>query len=208
MTRFMFGRPEAHDLYGIDPSRLVGSVETEKEYMSFWRTTKLGEWIDGFVVEKVSWLLDSLVTSDLSFQIYKYSKECEHGFCLGPTGPYRMKSGNVLMPDFSYTHVDKVTKPLPDIADWCADLCVDVISPENGEREMAFRRNEFFSSGCQLYWEIDPRKRLAKVYAEPGSSCQTLKMGDTLTGGTVLKDLALPFSVLFDQLDTYWPQSA
>jgi len=33
-------------------------------------------------------------------------------------------------------------------------------------------------------------------------------MGDSLTGGTALKELALPFAVMFDQLDTYWPQSA
>ena len=205
MNRYLFNRPNAHDLYGIDLHRLVGGVDTEAEYQSLWKCVKLAEWINGIVVEKVSGCPESFFTTTLGMFVHKHADLIDRGFCTGASGPYRMKSGNVLMPDFAYTQHDRVTIPLPEIADWCPDLCVDVISPGNGTSELEFRRREFFSSGCRLYWEFDPRARTIKTYLEPAAIYRSLFVNDILDGNPVLEGFALPLSDLFDEFDDYFP---
>jgi Uma2 family endonuclease len=65
---------------------------------------------------------------------------------------------------------------------------------------MLVKRQDYFSVGVELVWEIDPEKRTVIVYTSPTQST-TLGANDTLDGGSVLPGFALPVAHLFAELD-------
>ena len=88
--------------------------------------------------------------------------------------------------------------PIPQIGGWCPDLCVEVVSPGNTAAEMQLKRQEYFASGCQLAWEIDPRTRTAVAYTSAADAGTVVQ---TLDGGTVLPGFTLPLATLFAEFD-------
>ena len=73
-------------------------------------------------------------------------------------------------------------------------------STSNTPREMARKRQEYFSAGVQLVWQIDPRMRTVEVFT---ASDQSTVLHETyiLDGGTVLPGFSLPLQELFAELD-------
>jgi Uma2 family endonuclease len=113
---------------------------------------------------------------------------------------FRMIHGNIREPDVSFTRRGRVPNPIPQIGGWCPDLCVEILSPSNTRAEMARKRREYFASGCQLVWEIDPRARTADVYTDPNAVTHFDETG-TLDGGPALPGFRLPLRDLFAEYD-------
>jgi Uma2 family endonuclease len=65
---------------------------------------------------------------------------------------------------------------------------------------MRLKRQDYFSVGVRLVWEIDPVGRTVAVYTAPeGPTTRT--EADTLDGGAVLPGFTLPLRDLFAELD-------
>ena len=64
------------------------------------------------------------------------------------------------------------------------------------------KRDEYFRAGVRLVWEIDPRKRTARVYTALDRFTD-LTAADTLTGDPVLPGFTLPLAALFAELDRH-----
>ena len=88
------------------------------------------------------------------------------------------------------------------IAKIIPNLAVEVWSLSNHAGEMKRKRTEYFKAGVELVWEIDPRKRILKVYTDADTS-STLTDVDTLDGGTAVPGFTLDLSLLFAQLDRH-----
>ena len=116
------------------------------------------------------------------------------GAAIGADAQFRMIEGNLRLSDVSFTHRERVPNPIPQVGGWC----VEIISPSNTFAEFALKRREYFASGCQLVWEIDPRARTAIAYR---SANDTGERVDRLEGGTVLPGFALPLATLFAEFD-------
>lgn len=89
------------------------------------------------------------------------------------------------------------TEPLPDVA---PELAVEVLSVGNTPGEMARKRQEYFSAGVQVVWQVDPRTRTVEVFTVPAQST-VLHEAQTLEGGMVLPGFTLPLQELFSELD-------
>jgi Uma2 family endonuclease len=64
---------------------------------------------------------------------------------------------------------------------------------------MARKRREYFVSGVQLVWLVDPDRRTVTVCKSPDEST-VLTEADTLDGGTVLPGLELPVRRIFERV--------
>ena len=117
-----------------------------------------------------------------------------------PDARFRMTAGNLQEPDLSFTRRHRLPNPLPQVAGWCPDLCVEVLSPDNTRQEMLDKRTEYFAAGCQLVWEVHVEARCIDVYTD-ATTFTRLTVADTLGGGAVLPGFALPLGDLFNAYD-------
>jgi Uma2 family endonuclease len=79
---------------------------------------------------------------------------------------YRLPSGNVRSPDVSFVSAARL--PAGDLpagfAEFAPDLAVEVLSPEDREREVLEKVGEYLGGGVRLVWVIDPEKGTAAVF--------------------------------------------
>jgi Uma2 family endonuclease len=113
----------------------------------------------------------------------------------------RIAPGLVRIADVSFVAWDKLpgcvspTDPIPDLA---PDLAVEVLSEGNTKPEMARKVREYFDSGTQLVWLIDPRKRTVRVFSSPDRST-LVREHQTLDGGELLPGFAVSVADLLDR---------
>jgi Uma2 family endonuclease len=88
-------------------------------------------------------------------------------------------------------------EPIPALA---PALAVEILSRSNTRAEMLLKRQDYFSVGVDLVWEVDPQARTVTVYTAPETSV-LLGEADTLDGGEVLRGFMLPLHDLFAELD-------
>ena len=155
---------------------------------------KLCELVEGVLLEKPvgfteSWLAGFLLSVLNAFVIPR-----NLGVVTGEAGTVELMPDLVRIPDVAFTHWDRLpgrrgpTLPVPRLA---PNLAVEVLSRSNTPGEMAVKRQDYFSAGVQLVWEIDPDKRTAAVYTT-ATTATTLGLVDSLDGGTVLPGFTLP----------------
>ena len=77
------------------------------------------------------------------------------------------------------------------------DLAVEVVSPHDKASELAVKTADYLAAGTQQVWVVEPNTRTVTVY-RPGGAARVYGAGDTLDGGDLLPDLALPVGDLFD----------
>jgi hypothetical protein len=65
---------------------------------------------------------------------------------------------------------------------------------------MLRKRREYFRAGGKLFWEVDPRKRIVRVFTSVKNP-KVLTEAEALDGGTVLPGFKLPLRDLFGELD-------
>jgi Uma2 family endonuclease len=77
-----------------------------------------------------------------------------------------------------------------------------VLSPSNTVEEMDEKLRDYFTSGTELVWYVEPDTRSVLVFTDPDrTSAKRLCVADTLDGGTVLPGFTLPVAALFAELD-------
>jgi Uma2 family endonuclease len=117
----------------------------------------------------------------------------------------RLAAGLVRIPDVSFLRWDRFPNrqvqpdPIPNLV---PDLAVEILSPGNTDAEMEQKLRDYFNSGTQLVWFVDPRQRIVTVYTAPDQSL-VLREDQTLGGGAVLPGFTLPQRELFAELDPH-----
>lgn len=109
------------------------------------------------------------------------------------------------MPDVAF--ISKATvalirvkgKAFPRIA---PDLVVEVLSASNTKAEMKWKRQEYFAAGAKMAWEIDPKRRTAKMYDSP-KTYVAVGEEDLLEGGELLKGFTVRLGDLFVDMDEF-----
>ena len=177
---------------------------TEADAVYECETGLLCELVNGTLVEKVMGYPQSSLGSVLLMFLGVHAFPRNAGMPGMADALHRMEGGNLRLPDVSFTLRERLPNPLPQVAGWCPDLCVEILSPSNTRREMATKRVEYFASGCRLVWEIDPRTRTADVYTAPDVHMH-LDTDGVLDGGDVLPEFRLPLAELFATYDRALP---
>jgi len=116
----------------------------------------------------------------------------EFGYVVRPDEP------TVLCPDVSFLLAEHVVPDSDDFHVGPPDLAVEVISPSETSRRVLAKANRYIEAGTEIVWCVYPKKRQIVVYAADATP-EILGVGDTLTGGSVLPDFALPLATLFEE---------
>lgn len=163
---------------------------------------RLYELIEGVLVEKIMGYLESYLAVELSRLLGNFIAEQDLGILTGTDGALRLMPGLVCIPDVSFVSWDRLpnrripTEALPDLT---PDLAVEILSEGNTPAEMERKLRDYFRSGTQLVWYIDPQRRTVRVYSNP-DQCVELRERQTLDGGVVLPGFSLSLMQLFARL--------
>jgi Uma2 family endonuclease len=200
---------ELLDRLGVTPDRILmdpppGKATVKDLLRVMERTERLFELVEGTLVEKVMGYLEGSVAMWLGHLLQQYLDSNDIGNLAGSDSTMRIMPGLVRLPDLSFVRWEKLpgrvlpTKPAPDLA---PDLAIEVLSKKNTPKELKRKRREYFLSGAEVVWLVDPRRRTVSVFttSDPEAGV-TLTEADTLDGGTVLPGLALPVARIFERL--------
>lgn len=166
---------------------------------------KLCELMDGVLVEKVMGYTESGLAAFLVGLLNAFVIPRNLGLVTGADGTVELMADLVRIPDVAFTHWDRMPgrqRPSTPIPRLSPNLAVEVLSRSNTRGEMRVKRQDYFTAGVELVWEIDPNTRTVAVYTS-ATDVTTLTAADTLDGGTVLPGFTLPLSDLFAELDRH-----
>jgi Uma2 family endonuclease len=166
---------------------------------------KLCELVEGVLLEKVMGFTESRLAAFLLGLLNACVIPRNLGIVTGADGTVELMPDLVRIPDVAFTSWDRLpgrrgpTAPVPRLA---PNLAAEVLSRSNTPGEMRAKRQDYFTAGVQVVWEIDPDARTVVVYTSPAAGT-TLGAADTLTGGVVLPGYSLPLRDLFSELDRH-----
>lgn len=76
------------------------------------------------------------------------------------------------------------------------DIAVEILSPSNSKPDMKRKLDQFFATGCQLVWIIDPASQTVEVWESPLRPARTLTAADSLET-PLLPGFTCPIGKLF-----------
>jgi|SRR5579884_377759 len=195
-------------LGGISPRRIrmnpPPGKATERDVLHILdHGNRLCELVDGTLVEKPMGVLESCLAGDIIREMGGFVAEKDLGIVTAPDGTLRLMPGLVRMPDVAFISWKQLpTRKYPNepIASLIPELAVEVLSESNTRGEMKRKLKEYFLTGTQLVWIVDPVQRAVDVHTAPDQFIR-LKEGDALDGGTLLPGFRLPLDRLFARVE-------
>jgi Uma2 family endonuclease len=160
------------------------------------------ELVEGVLLEKPMGFNESELAGFLLGLLNAFVIPNNLGLVTGEAGTVELMPDLVRIPDVAFTSWDRMPgrkRPDSPVPRLVPNLAVEVLSRSNTPGEMEVKRQEYFTAGVQLVWEIDPVARTVAVYTAEQNT--TLGEGDTLDGGAVLPGFTLPVKDLFAELD-------
>lgn len=155
---------------------------------------KICELIDGVLVVKATGIYKSALGCDLGSRLLEFAQRNKLGFVLGTAGPYRLAPGLIRKPDVSFvswrTFGDRRLADC-EVADFPPDLAIDLLTPQNTQREMQRKRREYFTAGVRSVWLVDLADRGAWVCDDPDRDARWHGLDDSLSGGEILPGFTL-----------------
>jgi Uma2 family endonuclease len=197
------------EMFGPMPDRRIvreppPGTASERDVLAIHtRENRLCELVDGILVEKAMGYEESLIAVELIRFLATFVAERKLGFVTGEGGMMKLAKGLVRIPDVAFVSTRRLPggkpprRPIPRLA---PNLAVEVLSESNTAREMERKLIDYFDAGVELVWFVDPRARTVQVFTAIDSS-KLLKVGQTLTGGTVVPGFKLRLQELFAALD-------
>ena len=197
-----------HSLGHISPHRILlrppPGTATEDDALAllegeFRRRVEL---IDGTLVEKPMGVQEAFLAMWLGTLLNNFVVPRRLGLVAGADLIVRLVGRQLRLPDVSYFSWAQLPAGFLDarIGTVSPALAVEVLSVSNTRAEMERKRREYFASGTQLVWIVDPRTETVAVYTDP-TTHTTLTTADTLDGGAVLPGFTVPVAELFSYLD-------
>ncbi len=159
---------------------------------------RLVELVDGVLVEKPVASKEGFLGGLILQRLLNFLDEHPLGEATPGDSPLRLQPGMVRIPDVSFISAERIPDGFPDeaLARLVPDLAVEVLSRGNTRGEILRKLKEYFLSGTQLVWVVDPKTQTAEVYTAPDRKKRIGKTG-TLDGGSVLPGFSLSLAELF-----------
>ena len=161
------------------------------------------EIVDGeIVMQRQKTVGASLLASRLSFELSRRGGADEAGYVVTRVLFHLAKNPDLMRrPEVafvSYKRWPKARKMSKDAIEWdvIPNLAVDIINPEDRADETEARVADYFASGIELSWVIDPRNEEVRV-SHSSAQVFVLTKNDTLDGGKALPGFQLPLKELF-----------
>ncbi len=168
------------------------------------RTLGTCELIDGVIVEKQMGWYESLVAAVLNRILGTHVEINLLGIVLGADAVLRLFPKQARAPDVSFVSKRRLAQYKPSRSDpiptLIPDLAVEVLSKSNTPKEIALKLGQYFTSGVELAWVIDPKRRKGTIYTSL-SDCTTIDLDGVLDGGKVVPGFRITLRELFDRAD-------
>jgi Uma2 family endonuclease len=193
---------------GIPPERIrlqpPPGTATEQDVVEVNdRENRLCELIDGVLVEKAVGYYEGQLAFVIAYLIERYLEDHDLGLATGDGAMSRYRPGLVYIPDASFVSWERLPsrqsprEPIPPLV---PDLAVEVVSKSNTRKEMDRKLRDYFDTGVQVVWEVEPRKRIINVYRSPADPL-ALGEEDELDGGEVLPGFRVKVATIFARAD-------
>ena len=169
------------------------------------REGRLCEVVEGVLLEKTVGCNESSLAVFLSGLLNAFVISRNLGIVTGPDGTVELRADLVRIPDVAFTSWDRLPgrrRPAAPVPNVIPNLVVEILSRANTAGEMALKRDDYFSVGVQLLWEIDPELRRIVAYTSPTVSV-VYGTADLLHADAVLPDFVLCVRELFAELDRH-----
>jgi Uma2 family endonuclease len=163
----------------------------------------LCELIDGVLVEKAVSDLTAILAMEIGAILRNFVVAHRLGWVVGADGYVRLFGTQLRAPDVAFVRKDQRAggRPLTQgYSDVTPALAVEVFSPDNTQREMQQKRDEFFAAGTELFWIVHPDRREVEVSTGPKSH-RIVRANETLDGGTILPGFSIQVADLFANID-------
>lgn len=193
------------ELGDIPPSRIrvdppIGTATEDDLILSGKPVCEL---IDATLVEKAMGFFEGRIAFVLAFLIEQWLADKDLGFVNGEGAFTRMEHGNVRVPDVSVFRWDRVGThrvPKDPICGVVPNLAIEVLSRENTHQEIERKRQEYFASGVELVWIIEPELQTVEIWTS-ARDCHIADRRDVLDGGRVLPGFQLSIAELFSRAE-------
>ena len=163
------------------------------------RIKPLCELVEGTLVEKPMSFRKSGLAVDIIYLLTLFVNPRKLGKVYGGDGPFRMLGENIRYPDVSFVPLDRI-QAAPSQGQFAPSfipsIVVEVISPSTTRAEMAIKRREYFALGVELVWQVDADDFTVTVFTSE-TDFTVLRLGDKLTGGTVLPGFETTVAEIF-----------
>lgn len=171
---------------------------TDAELMALPRDGRKYEWVDGEVRVGPAGYRHGKVCVLLVARLVGHVSERGLGDVLDSSTGYRLPGGNVRSPDVSFvSQARRPAAPATGFAEMAPDLAVEVLSPDDSERQVLDKVGEFLAAGVRLVWVIDPEQQTAAAYRSL-TVVRHVDVAGSLDGEDVLPDFSCPLAALFD----------
>jgi Uma2 family endonuclease len=141
------------------------------------------------------------ICTRLIIALGNFAREHRLGAVLDSSTGFWMFNRNCRAPDVSFVPTQRLQsvgfRPserrfLPG----APDLAIEILSPNNTRAEIEARLKDFFASGTQIAWVIDPENQTAEI-CHSQTDRRLLGSGALLQGEHLLPDFTLPLTDLF-----------
>lgn len=182
----------------VAPPKLYTADEFEQFLALPENRDRLFELINGEIVEKVPTEPHGIVTGTIYRILDEYIDDHPIGRVTVETR-FRLPDDlhNIRIPDVALMLGDKPLQWRGAI-NYVPDLCVEIQSPDDSPKLMSEKAAFYLASGAKMVWLIYPRQRIVEVLTP--TDRQLLTEDDTLEGGDVLPEFAVPVSRVFRRL--------
>lgn len=181
-------------------------VWTEAELQALPEDGFIHELVDGELImsPKNNWFHGRICTR-LSSALHVHAIAHRLGAVLDSSTGFWMFNRNCRAPDVSFVPKARLaalgfkpneTRFFPG----APDLAVEVLSENNTRAEIDARLKDFFASGAQIAWVIDPERQRAEICHSP-TSRQLIGSGGFLDGEHLLPGFRHPIADLFKEWD-------
>jgi Uma2 family endonuclease len=181
-------------------------VWTEAELQTLPDDGYLHEVVNGeLVMSPKNDFFHGWICTRLSTALNNFVARKKLGVVLDSSTGFWMRNRNCRAPDISFVSKErlareKFTHATRKFFPGAPDLAVEILSPNNTRAEMDERLKDFFSSGTQITWIINPDAECVEVCHAPDKR-QLLGRGAELDGGHLLPGFRYPIADLFKEWD-------
>ncbi|HMJ91103.1 MAG TPA: Uma2 family endonuclease [Candidatus Acidoferrum sp.] len=182
-------------------------IWTEEEIQALPDYGYIHEIVDGeLVISPKNNFFPGLICSRLSMALQAFAIQHRLGLVLDSSTGFWMRNRNCRAPDVSFVtrkRLDELKfKPTSnEFFPGAPDLAIEVLSPDNSRTEMTARLKDFFSSGTQLAWLINPESEMTEVCRAPDQRQLVGGPGAELEGEHLLPGFRYPLMNLFKEWD-------
>lgn len=169
---------------------------TEEEFMALPDDGHKYELVDGEAKEVPTGFMHGVIAVTLILMLGMIARQ--FGRLADSSTGFRMAGGNVRSPDVSFVRRER----LPDgiapsgFFDGAPDLAIEIISESEDRSDAARKIVEYFESGAQQVWTVQPLTQSVTVYKSL-DNVRTYEAHEELTGGDLLPGFSCKVADVF-----------